>query len=152
MGTEFDAELGIDAPIDGLLAESKAPKNLEGAKALLECFSTGAAAERYLAADPSNVGAAKDVDTSGYTDFQKAAAAVIGSSGAIAQFLDRDTIPAFAGATGMQPQLQSFIGNPDQDLDAYLQRHPGPLGRASPRSSSRLATHGPPASDVRLGT
>jgi multiple sugar transport system substrate-binding protein len=120
LGTDFDAELGIDAPIDGLLL-SKAPKNLEGAKALMECFSTGAAQQIYLAADPSNVAAAKDVDTSLYTDFQKAAAAVIGSSGAIAQFLDRDTIPAFAGPQGMQPQLQSFIGNPTQDLDAYLQ-------------------------------
>jgi multiple sugar transport system substrate-binding protein len=120
MGTAFDAELGIDAPIDGLLL-SKNPKNLEGAKALMECFSTGAAQSIYVTANPGNVAAAKDVDTSTYTDFQKAAAAVISSSGAIAQFLDRDTIPAFAGSTGMQPQLQSFIGNPDQDLDAYLQ-------------------------------
>jgi multiple sugar transport system substrate-binding protein len=120
MGTAFDAEMGIDAPIDGLLL-SKAPKNLEGAKALMECFSTGAAQLIYLAADPNSVAAANDADTSGYTDFQKASAAIIGSAGAIAQFLDRDTIPAFAGATGMQPQLQSFIGSPDQDLDAYLQ-------------------------------
>ena len=120
MGTSFDSELGIDAPIDGLLL-SKAPKNLEGAKALMECFSTGAAQQTYLAADPSNVAAAKDADTSKYTPLQKAAADVIANSGAIAQFLDRDTIPAFAGPQGMQPQLQSFIGNPDQDLDAYLQ-------------------------------
>ena len=119
MGTAFDTEMGIDAPIDGLLL-SKAPKNLEGAKALMQCFSTGAAQLIYLAADPNSVAAANDADTSGYTDFQKASAEIIGSAGAIAQFLDRDTIPAFAGATGMQPQLQSFIGNPDQDLDAYL--------------------------------
>jgi multiple sugar transport system substrate-binding protein len=120
MGTDFDAELGIDAPIDGLLL-SKAPKNLEGAKALMECFSTGAAQLIYLAADPNSVAAAKDADTSGYTDFQKKSAEIIGASGAIAQFLDRDTIPAFAGPQGMQPQLQAFIGDPDQDLDAYLQ-------------------------------
>ena len=66
LGTAFDAELGIDAPIDGLLL-SKAPKNLAGAKALMQCFSTGAAQNVYLAANPSNVAAAKDADTSGYT-------------------------------------------------------------------------------------
>jgi len=120
MGTAFDTEMAIDAPIDGMLL-SKAPKNLEGAKALMQCFSTGAAQMVYLTANPGNLAAGKDADTSSYTDFQKASAAIIAASGPIAQFLDRDTIPAFAGPQGMQPQLQSFIGNPDQDLDAYLQ-------------------------------
>ena len=37
-----------------------------------------------------------------------------------AQFLDRDTNPAFAGANGMQGFLQNFLGNPSQDLDKFL--------------------------------
>ena len=119
LGTEFDAELGIDAPIDGFLL-SKAPKNPEAAKKLIKCFGTGAAQNVYGQFDPNNVLAANDADTSGYTPFQQRSAEIIGNSQKIAQFLDRDTIPAFAGATGMQVQLQNFLNDPAQDLDAYL--------------------------------
>jgi chaperonin GroEL (HSP60 family) len=73
-----------------------------------------------LAVDPSNVGVATDVDTSGYNDVQKKSADLIGGSKAIAQFLDRDTIPAFA-STVMIPKLQEWLGNPDQDMAAFQQ-------------------------------
>jgi multiple sugar transport system substrate-binding protein len=66
------------------------------------------------------VAAAKDADTSGYTPFQKKMAEIIGNSGAIAQFLDRDTRPDFAGPNGMQKFLQDFLADPDLDLDAFL--------------------------------
>ena len=39
LGTQYDAELGIDAPVDAWIL-SKAPKNLPAAKALLACFAT----------------------------------------------------------------------------------------------------------------
>jgi len=120
LGTEFDAQLGIDAPIDGFML-SRAPKNPEGAKALLKCLSTGAAQNAFLAVSPNSVGAANDVDTSGYTPFQAKSAEIIASSGAIAQFLDRDTRPDFAGPNGMQGFLQSFLGEPEQDLAAFQQ-------------------------------
>jgi multiple sugar transport system substrate-binding protein len=120
LGTEFDAESAIDAPIDGFLLSST-PANPEGAKEVLKCFASGAAQNVYLGVDPSNVAAANDFDTSVYTPVQNAMSEIIANSGAIAQFLDRDTIPAFAGPQGMQPQLQSFLNDPDQDLDAYLQ-------------------------------
>ena len=119
LGTEFDAELGIDAPIDGFLL-SKAPRNLDAAKKLIGCFGTAEAQKVYLDLDPNNVAAASNADTSNYTPFQQKSAEIIAGSQAIAQFLDRDTIPAFAGPTGMQERLQAFLGDPDQDLDAYL--------------------------------
>lgn len=119
LGNQWDAENGIDAPIDGLML-SKAPANVEGAKALLKCASTGEAQLKFLASSPNNVAAANDADTSGYTPFQKKMAEIIGGSGAIAQFLDRDTRPDFAGPNGMQGFLQNFLNDPDQDLDAYL--------------------------------
>ncbi len=118
-GTEFDAESAIDAPIDGFMVSSKA-KNLDGAKAFMEYLSTGEAQGIFLASSPNNVAAAKDADTSKYTPFQKKMAEIIGGSQKIAQFLDRDTNPAFAGANGMQGFLQSFLGNPTQDLDKFL--------------------------------
>jgi len=119
-GTEFDAEMAIDAPIDGLVMAANAA-NPDGAKALLACLATGAAQDIFLVASPNNVAAANDADTSAYSPQQQHMAEIIGSAGAIAQFLDRDTRPDFAGPQGMQGFLQNFLDNPDQDLDSYLQ-------------------------------
>ncbi|MBA3875434.1 MAG: sugar ABC transporter substrate-binding protein [Anaerolinea sp.] len=119
LGNQWDSENAIDAPIDGLMI-SKSPKNLDGAKALLECVATGPAQLEFLKASPNNVAAAKDADTSGYTPFQQKMAEIIGKSGAIAQFLDRDTRPDFAGPNGMQGFLQTFLNDPNLNLDTYL--------------------------------
>ena len=109
LGTSFDTELGIDAPIDGFMLSAKA-KNVDPAKAFLEYLSTGAAQIIYQNVNPNGVAAAKDSDTSGYDAFQKKSAEIIGASGAIAQFLDRDTKPAFADE--MIKRLQTFLTNP----------------------------------------
>jgi multiple sugar transport system substrate-binding protein len=82
--------------------------------------ATGPAQLQFLASSPNNVAAAKDADTSSYSPFQKKMAEIIGNSGAIAQFLDRDTRPDFAGGNGMQAFLQNFLNDPDQNLDTYL--------------------------------
>lgn len=119
LGTEFDAELGIDAPIDGFML-STAKKNPEGSKALLEFLASGEAQTIYVTEDPSNVAAANDADKTNYTEFQKKSAEIIAGSGAIAQFLDRDTRPDFAGPNGMQGFIQQFLTDPEQDLDAHL--------------------------------
>lgn len=119
-GNEFDAEMAIDAPIDGLVMAANAA-NPDGAKAMLACLATGAAQDIFLAASPNNVAAANDADTSAYTPQQQRMAEIIGAAGGIAQFLDRDTRPDFAGPQGMQGFLQNFLDNPDQDLDSYLQ-------------------------------
>jgi len=118
-GTEFDSELGIDAPIDGFML-SKAPANPDAAKAFLEFLSTGAAQVEFLKASPNSVAAGNDADPSGYSAFQKKSAEIIAASGRIAQFLDRDTRPDFAGPNGMQGFIQTFLNDPGQDLDAYL--------------------------------
>ena len=118
LGTEFDAEMGIDAPIDGFML-SKAPANPDAAKAFLECMSSGAAQIVYLTANPAaGVAAGNDADTSGYTVLQQKAAEIIANSGRIAQFLDRDTRPDFSGPNAMQAFLQDFLQDPDQDLPA----------------------------------
>jgi multiple sugar transport system substrate-binding protein len=118
-GTEFDDEHAIDAPIDGFML-SRSPANLDGAKAFLEFLSTGEAQNIFLETSPNNVAAANDADTSKYTPFQQKMAEIIGSSNKIAQFLDRDTRPDFAGPNGMQAFIQDFLNNPQQDLDAHL--------------------------------
>ena len=47
-------------------------------------------------------------------------AEIIAQSGGIGQFLDRDTRPDFA--TPMIAFLIEFLDDPEQDLDAYLQK------------------------------
>jgi multiple sugar transport system substrate-binding protein len=120
LGTEFDTEMGIDAPIDGYLL-SKTNANPAGNTALMTCLASGAAQNVYLTHDPSVIATANDADTSGYTAVQQKSQEIIANSGKIAQFLDRDTIPAFAGTDGMQAFLQNFISDPNQDMTAYLQ-------------------------------
>ena len=121
MGTAFDTELGIDAPIDGFMMTKKSPTlaaDLDPSKAFLEYLASGEAQVTFLVANPNSVAAAKDADTSKYSAFQKKSAEIIGASGAIAQFLDRDTDPAFAKQ--MQSFLQTWLTKPDQDLTTYL--------------------------------
>jgi multiple sugar transport system substrate-binding protein len=70
LGTQYDSEAAIDAPIDGFMVSAKA-KNLDGAKAFMEYLATGEAQGIFLASSPNNVAAAKNADTSKYTPFQK---------------------------------------------------------------------------------
>jgi multiple sugar transport system substrate-binding protein len=122
-GTAYDAEKALDAPIDGLMISAHSPSlqaDLDAAKAFLEYIGQPATQVAWVTADPSNVAAATDADTSGYSALQKKAAELIGNAQRITQFLDRDTNPNFAGANGMQAFLLDFLKNPNQDLDAYL--------------------------------
>jgi multiple sugar transport system substrate-binding protein len=59
-------------------------------------------------------------DTSKYTDVPKVSAEVLKSAGNIAQFLDRDARADFAGPSGMQGFLLSFLNDPKQDLAKFL--------------------------------
>jgi multiple sugar transport system substrate-binding protein len=124
LGTQFDSEMGIDAPVDAWIL-SKAPKNLPAANAMLECFATPEAQLAFLGKDHSQIPAAKVTDTSSFTPQQMKMAEIIGSSGGVAQFLDRDTRSDFAGAQGMQTLLQDFLKNPSQDLAAYTAKIQG---------------------------
>jgi multiple sugar transport system substrate-binding protein len=120
-GTQFDAEKALDAPIDGF-ALSKAPKNLDAAKAFVEHLGQPETQVAWVSADKSNIAAAKDADTSGYTALQKKAAEVIGQAQRITQFLDRDTNPNFAGPNGMQAFLLQFLQDPNQDIAALQKK------------------------------
>jgi multiple sugar transport system substrate-binding protein len=124
-GTPYDAEKALDAPIDGFMVAKNAPTladDIDGAKAFMEFLSQGSTQIIYTTANPGNIAAALDADTSTYNSLQKKAAELIGSAQRITQFLDRDTNPNFAGPNGMQGFLIDFINNPSQDLDAFMQK------------------------------
>lgn len=119
LGTPFDAEAAIDAPINGFML-SRSPRNVPAAKAFLEYASTAAAQRIWVTANPNYVAVANDADTSGYTSYQRRMASVIAGSARIAQFLDRDSRPDFVGPNGLQGFFQAFLADPGQDLDPFL--------------------------------
>ena len=101
----------IDAPIDGFLMSKKA-QNKDEAKQLLRYLGSAAAENIYLRTDSNDVAANKRASTARYNAFQRKAAALIGSSKHIAQYMDRDTRPDFA-STVMIPALQQFLNHPN---------------------------------------
>jgi multiple sugar transport system substrate-binding protein len=101
----------IDAPIDGYMISNRHPKNLDGAKKLVEFLGTAPAINAYLKINSGNLGSNKHTDTSAYSPLQKKEAKLIAATKNIAQYMDRDTRPDFA-STVMQPSLQSFINKP----------------------------------------
>jgi multiple sugar transport system substrate-binding protein len=81
---------------------------------------TAASQKIYTGISSGDVATVKNADMSGYNSVQKASAEIIAGAGAIAQFLDRDARADFAGPSGMQGFLLSFLNNPSQDLGKFL--------------------------------
>ncbi|MDA0168470.1 ABC transporter substrate-binding protein [Solirubrobacter taibaiensis] len=111
---EIDSRIGadaLDAPINGFML-SRAPRNEDGAKALLEFLASATAQNLYAAADPTTIVTNEQADTSGYSALQQKAVKLVSAATNVAQFMDRDTRPDFA-STVMIPALQAFIQHPD---------------------------------------
>ena len=121
LGTPYDDEHAIDAPINGFMM-SPSPADPDAARALLEFLATGEAQVLYVTENPNRIAVARDADTSGYTDLQRKMERILAGAGRIAQFLDRDTRPDFAGPTGLQAFFADFLSDPEQDLGALLGR------------------------------
>jgi multiple sugar transport system substrate-binding protein len=122
LGTAFDAENALDAPIDTWQIAAKSPNlaaETDAYKAYLEHWAKGATQLLMFQNQPGLIPTATDTDTSSYSDLQKKAVEIVSKAQKITQFLDRDTRSDFAGANGMQAFLQTFLANPTQDLAAY---------------------------------
>jgi multiple sugar transport system substrate-binding protein len=110
----IDAQWGqdaVEAPIDGFMISKKA-KNVSGAKELLKFLGSSDAQNVYLKTDPSDVGANKTDDGTGYNAIQKKSAEYIAGAKQISQFLDRDSNPTFASTVAI-PAFQQFINTPN---------------------------------------
>ena len=122
LGTQFDAEKALDAPIDTIQIAAKSPQlqsELDAAKAYLEFWSKGTTQLTMFANQPGLIPTATDADTSGYSELQKKAVAIVSEAQKITQYFDRDTRADFAGPNGAQSLLQKFLQDPSQDLVAY---------------------------------
>jgi multiple sugar transport system substrate-binding protein len=104
----------VEAPIDGLMLSKKGGQSAP-AKAMLQYMGSGAGQGAYYSVDKSNIMTAKDADTSGYSDFTKKLAGVIGDAKHISQFFDRDALPAMASNV-LEPAMLDFIKSGTVDL------------------------------------
>jgi len=117
---EWDSEKAIDAPIDGFMLSAN-PKNVEAAKAFLTCVGTPEGQVVYVTTPGiGSVAVSPLADPSGYNQVQKMSAEILNNAGQFAQFMDRDTRADFAGPSGMQGFILSFLNDPQQDLDKFL--------------------------------
>ena len=99
---EYDSAIGaasLDAPIDGFQMLPNA-ENEAAAKEFLLWLSQAESQDIYATEDASVVASNSGADTSVFTDLQKKSAELANAATGISQFLDRDTIPAFANECG----------------------------------------------------
>jgi multiple sugar transport system substrate-binding protein len=118
LGTQYDAEKALDAPIDVYMLTKKSPTlnaNLAQAKAFMEFVSKGSTQVLYWQNAPGSIPTANDADTSQYPALTKKAVQIVSSAKRITQYFDRDSRPDFSGPNGMQGFLLKFLANPKQD-------------------------------------
>ena len=150
MGTSFDAEAALDAPIDIWMMSAKSPtlqQNMVTAKSYLSFWAKGSTQVLMYKANNGFIPTANDADASSYDVLTKKAVSIVSSAKKITQFMDRDTRPDFAGANGMQ----SFLNAPTTDttaLQAQIQAFWDalPAYNATPNGTFNPATPTPAAS------
>ena len=103
----------VEAPIDGFMMAKK-PKNVDGAKELLEYLGTADGAEHLPRHRPQRRRREHGAPTPRLQRrCRRSRPSSIGGAKHIAQFLDRDTRPDFA-STVMIPALQKFLNDPER--------------------------------------
>src|SRR6266699_3554880 len=118
MGTQYDAEKALDAPIDVYMLTKKSPTlqaDLGQAKAFLEFVAKGSTQVLYWQNAPGSIPTANDADTSTYPALTKKAVQIVSQAKKITQYFDRDSRPDYSGPNGMQGFLLKFLANPKQD-------------------------------------
>jgi multiple sugar transport system substrate-binding protein len=119
VGSQYDSEKALDAPIDIMMLSKKSPtlnKDLGQAKAYMDFWSKGSTQLIDFKDNPGNIPTANDADTSSYSPLQKKAQQIIQQAKKITQFFDRDSRPDFAGPNGMQSFLLTYLKNPKGDV------------------------------------
>jgi multiple sugar transport system substrate-binding protein len=118
LGTQYDAEKALDAPIDIVMMSKKSPnlsKDLSAAKSFLEFYAKGSTQLLLFKDAPGFIPTATDTNKSSFSALQNKAAQIINNAKRITQFFDRDSRPDFAGANGMQSFLLNFLRSPKAD-------------------------------------
>ena len=125
LGTSYDAEKALDAPIDVYMVSKKSPtlsNDLGQAKAFMEFMAKGSTQLMFWQHSPGSIPCANDADTSSYPALTKKAVEIVSKAQKITQYFDRDSRPDFAGAQGMQSFLLKFLANPTADTTQLQQQ------------------------------
>jgi multiple sugar transport system substrate-binding protein len=118
VGSSYDAEKALDAPIDVYMVSKKSPtlsNDVGQAKAFMEFMAKGSTQVLYWKNAPGSIPTASDADTSQYPALTKKAVEIVSKAQKITQYFDRDSRPDFAGTQGMQSFLLKFLSNPSAD-------------------------------------
>jgi multiple sugar transport system substrate-binding protein len=118
LGTNYDQEKALDAPIDVYMVSKKSPTlsaDLGQAKAFMQFLAKGSTQGIFFKEAPGAIPTANDADTSQYPALTKKAVQIVSSAKRITQYFDRDSRPDFSGPNGMQGFLLSYLANPKQD-------------------------------------
>ncbi len=106
----------VEAPIDNWVVVAE-PQNLAGAKEVVAHFGFKEAQDTFLSIAPGVQATNNDVDTDAYNALQQKSAALVQNAANVTQFLDRDTLPAFANEAGQA--FADFLSNP-ANIDTIL--------------------------------
>jgi multiple sugar transport system substrate-binding protein len=115
MGTQYDAEKALDAPIDVMMLSKRSQtlnNDLATAKSYLEFWAKGSTQVTMWQSAPGFIPAANDADPSSFPALTKKAVQIVSQAKRITQFFDRDSRPDYAGPNGMQQFLLNFLANP----------------------------------------
>ena len=118
VGSQYDAEKALDAPIDVYMVTKKSPtlsNDLGQAKAFMEFMAKGSTQVLYWKNAPGSIPTANDADTSQYPALTKKAVDIVSKAQKITQYFDRDSRPDYSGPNGMQGFLLRFLSNPTSD-------------------------------------
>jgi len=107
----------VEAPIDGWVIVAE-PENEAAAKELVAYMGTAEAQSIYLDIAPGLQAPANEFDTSVYNEMTAKSADMIQNAKNLTQFLDRDTLPAFANEAGQA--FADFLSDPTQ-IDPILE-------------------------------
>ncbi len=137
LGTQYDAEKALDAPIDTWQIAAKSPNlaaELDAAKAYLEFWSKGSTQLIMFQNQPGLIPTATDTDTSTYSDLQKKAVEIVGAGP------EDHPVPRPRHALRLRRRERhaelppEVPGQPDPGPGRLPEDHPGLLGSACPRS------------------
>ena len=134
LGTQYDSEEALDAPIDVFMVTKKSPtlsNDLGQAKAFMEYLAKGSTQTQFYVESPGAIPTANDADQTKYDPLTKKAADIVSKAKKITQFFDRDSRPDFAGPNGMQQFLLRYLGNPSSStttLQSDMQKFWDSLG------------------------
>ena len=134
LGTSYDSEEALDAPIDVFMVTKKSPtlnNDVGQAKAFMEYLAKGSTQTQFFVESPGAIPTANDADQSKYDPLTKKAADIVSKAKKITQFFDRDSRPDFAGPNGMQQFLLRYLSSPSSStttLQSDMQRFWDSLG------------------------